>query len=265
MKKKIILCLGLSLLALSACGGTGGTSASASSLSSAQSSAESSSSSEEASSSTPYVSLSTSLVSKDLSYSGYLIDAAVGFPVPLGNTEKLTFEFDEASNENPTVTSSRPESIEVTYDENTKVFALVGKAVGDSIIIIKDKDGIIHYRNVIHCHAKIAQKDVDEYLIATDHFQSWQIAGMDLKLYFYEAGTGNLSGSDEGTAIGTIEFSYAYNAELSDDEWYYFSISGFKNTKSQLIATEFAMTVTGDFVHLYGADGIYAVFQPAKK
>lgn len=203
---------------------------------------------------------------KDISVGGYIIDINVGAYLAVGNTYEFTFSFSEASNENPVVQVSDTSAATISND-GTDTWSIKVLKAKDIVFVIKDNTGFTHYRNVLHLRNPYDQAGMEKFLVETDHFQSWKMSLTDLQMIFLGDGKAVLSGKDEGTDIGSIDFTYEY-ASKTDYEYTY-TISDFKNKASSLAANAFHISVTGDLMHLMMGSGdsliTAAVFNPVFK
>lgn len=209
-------------------------------------------------------SLSVHEINKDIEVGDSLIDFAIGKVMAAGSSYKISFSFDEADNTDPIVEVS--DESKVTVEKNVDgSFSLNAIKKGQVILTIRDSTQIIHYRRVVRVANPLSQTEMEDYLVNVDHFQSWLFAGTDLTLTFLDADDANISGTDEGTAIGGINFTYAYD-RLDGDE-YVFSIDGFTNNASTLNPTSFRIYTTGELLHLMQGSGesviTSAVFTPS--
>lgn len=186
-------------------------------------------------------------IAKDITYGDSLIDLMIDRSLCVGVEYKLSFAYTESELAGSTVTLADSSYGEITGSDGT--FYLTPTKSGQTVLYIRDATNYIHLRRVITIKDPIEAADMDDHLLRVDHYQSVILAGFNMTMTFIGDGMCILAGSDEGTDIGSITFSYAYSSTWGDDEYKY-AISDFENNYSTLAPTCFTVNMTGDMIHL---------------
>lgn len=91
-------------------------------------------------------------------------------PLAVGNDYKLDFDFKTANTAEAIVESSHTDVL--TVKKETDHFVIECRKAGDSILVIKDETGLIHFRYVVHVKDKLTKESAAELLISVDYWQS---------------------------------------------------------------------------------------------
>ena len=199
----------------------------------------------------------TSPISKDISKGGVLIDMGVGAYLATGEDHVFSFNFIEASNENPIVYTSDETILKYEFIDGKHV--LHALKAGDAILYIKDNTGFTHYRDVAHVRDPIPENQIEDYLVSVDIWVGWGLGGTFTQtdyftLTFLGDGLGIMQGVDAGINIGNIEFTYEY-VEIAANKDYYFQVLDWKTSATTLNFVGFYVSRTGDLLYGQMPDG----------
>lgn len=271
--KKIALLLSLPIFLLASCSSSGAETSSSSEVTSSDvtSSDVTSSTGDNSSSSVASSTSWPSEVSRGISLSNSFIDAAVDRSFMVGTTYRFGFNLTETGSNTADAAIYLEDS---SYGEFVKVgdgeYTLTPLKSGAVLLYVVDtgNDNYLHYRRPIIFKDPIAASDMPAHMVSVDHYQSWVVSGFDMEITFITTDTAIISGSDEGTDIGSITFTYSYSSLYGDDE-YLFTISDFENNYSSMNPTRFAINYAGDMIHLFrelgdGSTYTYGVFVEAE-
>jgi len=224
MKKQFFL-LPIFAVLISGCGTTTEATSSISGISENSTSAEVSSensTSEENS----FEEVSVTPVSKG-STGGILTDIGMGMNMFVGKSEIFTISGDDIDQENLDVTFSNPELVSYSYVGTSHTLNFL--KAGNTSIVIKDSNGLIAYRDVIHTRDIKTPEELQEYMVSVDFYNTkFAISNTtDIQIIFEPGNTAILNGEDYGTTMDGTTFEYSFVGEREDYNSYEFSVSNF--------------------------------------
>lgn len=211
---------------------------------------------------------------KQISVSSVLIDTAVGVHLSVGKTYELDFTFTDpnsGTSSEAIITSSVTGVATVSMPEGGKP-TLTIHASGDTVLTIKDKEGFAQYKKIIKCSYDLTPDQMVDYLIETDHFQSWKYGGDNRQITFIDRTKAIMSGSDNGELLGDIEFTFKHEKyefgsvtyQDSADE-YFFKILDWSNSATSLNCVGFFIYKNGVMLHTMTNNQADAVFTEVTK
>lgn len=216
------------------------------------------------SSNTDEIPLSTNKVSSG-SIGGALININLGIPL----IEDYSYNFSITSSD---ATASGPINVTIS-NTNVVSYELVGSTPtlkthnsGYAIIIIKDSNDFLIYRNVIHVVKPYTNDNIVEHLIDVDSFKSFGSSYESLSLTFLSDSTALLQGNEGSSSIGSIYLNYSYAKFNSNSNDFVFNVTIDKENSSSIPdITLLYVGNNGYELSLYGNEGLYGIFFPESK
>lgn len=221
MKKQFFLCAIFSVLLVSC-----GTETIATSTDSTSSSAEEVTSEEVTSVEESFEEVSVTPVSRD-STGGVLTDINMGMNMFAGKSDIFTISGDDIQQDNLDVSFSNPELVSYEYVGTSHTLNFL--KAGNTSIIIKDSNGLISYRNVIHVRDVKTVEELEEYIVSVDFYNTkFTISNTtDIQIIFEPGNKAILNGEDYGSVMDGTTFEYSFVKERPDYSSYEFSVSNF--------------------------------------
>ncbi len=201
--------------------------------------------------------------SYDFSYNvlSRITDIINGAYLPKEEEYMLDFSFSTTETKGYTITLSNENVAGYRIDENDKPW-LICKEVGDSILVIKDSLGIIHFRYVIHVREKLTKEGAQEYLINVDYFKSqapfW--SGGEYDMTFVSASTCYFNSYVEGEVVEQLAFTYEFDSMNSEAILY--KVTAIEPLSQTIKITSFELDITGFEIRPFDNTGLFDIFRP---
>lgn len=244
---------GLSLLLLASCGG-GETPATTSS----------SSGGEVVHPTDDYPTPSIEEYQENISIDWGLYDPAIYYQFCTGYSYPVTYEFSDITKEGAIIYIE--DTSICTVEETDSGFNLIAHKAGNTYIRIIDREGKTHYQKILEVRTTVEEADMPRFLCEVPYYQTWAAYYYsDLQLTFLSETEAMIQGNDEGTEIGTVQFTYELSSKTSRLYEYRFDISGWESTATTWNPFCFYVDYNGSGLKIMSGSEDYAVSVPFSK
>jgi len=257
MKKQFFLLALLSVFLVS-CGTESGVTSTSDTTSPTESSSEETTSAENS-----YEEVSVTPVSK-ASTGGVITEINMGMNMFTGKSDIFTIGGDDIEQDNLNVSFSNSELVSYEYIGTSHTLNFL--KAGNTAIVIKDSNGLIAYRNVIHVRDVKTIEEIENYIVSVDFYNTkFTISNTtDIQIIFEPGNTAILNGEDYGSIMDGTTFEYSFVGERADYSSYEFSVSNFtkpENNNSTLELQTLMINYDGSNMLVYDSN-LAAVMGP---
>lgn len=167
--------------------------------------------------------------------SGVLTDISIGMNMFVSKSAMFSVSGEDVEEDKLDVSFSNPELVSYEYVGTSPTLHFL--KAGNTSIVIKNAEGLIEYRDVIHVRNIKTAEELEDYLVSVDYYNTkfFIPKTTDLEIVFEPGNTALLNGEDYGSVMDGTTFDFSFvqdNPNFGDFGAYEFSVSNFKKLPS---------------------------------